>query len=374
MNWRRGNFREGPQFRLMRLLALLTLVVACREPTPYHIGIVLNPDGARGAAVAIETINAHGGIHGHRLELVDLGGGASTRAKLALETADSLASDSRVLAVVGHTNSSASIAASQVYNARHVVQIAPTSTSPLYGQAGPYSFRLVASDDFQGVFLADQALNRAQRPRVAVVYVNDDYGRPLRRVVAARLQSAGLAPVFDAPYAEDDAYSNQGELVMALAQTRPDLLLWIGRATDYGDIVPSLKRALPRLEIIASDGFGSSELTTDSLHRFDGVRYVRLVDLARNDSSLRQLQARYVRDGFGELSDQAVLSYDAVTLLAEAIRNAGPKREAIRAWLADMVTSERSVMGLSGPIVFASSSSRAPQYFLERVHAGARKP
>jgi branched-chain amino acid transport system substrate-binding protein len=372
MRWRRCKSQRGPEFCLLQFLASLTLFVACRQPAPYRIGIVLNPDGVRAAALALEKINANGGVHGHRLELVDLGGGASTRAKPALESADSLASDPRVLAVVGHTNSSASIAASQVYNARHVVQIAPTSTSPLYGEAGPYSFRLVASDEFQGVFLADQALKRAPRPRVAVVYVNDDYGRPLQHVVAERLQSAGLPPVFDAPYSEDDASSYQGELVMALAQARPDLLLWIGRATDYGTVVLPLKRALPHLDVIASDGFGSSDLISDSLHRFDDVRYVRLVDLTRNDSSLRQLQARYVRDGLGELSDQAVLSYDAVTLLAEAIRNAGPKREAIRDWLADMAKTSRSVAGLSGPIVFASSSSRAPQYFLERVRAHVR--
>ena len=354
----------------MLLLASVVVAGGCERLATYRIGVVLDPDGVRGASLAAEQVNAAGGVNGHRLELRSIGGG-STRAKFALATADTLATDATILAVVGHTNSSASLAASQIYNARHIAQIAPTTTSPLYGDAGPYSFRLAASDEHQGVFLAEQVLARTPRPRVAVLYVNDDYGRPLGKVVLSRLRAGGVDPVYDAPYSEEET-EPVGEIAASLVQARPDLLIWIGRAYDYARVQSLLGRSLPRLEVIASDGFGGPALLDDSLHHFDGVRYVRLVDLDRPDSLLRSLRARYVREGHGEPSDQAILSYDAVRLFAEALRQAGANREAIRAWLSHVGRDAPAFDGVSGPIAFPSGGSRAPQYFLRRV--GSPRP
>lgn len=353
------------------LLGSVVIVGGCDRRAPYRIGVVLDADGVRAASLAAEEVNAAGGVGGHPIELRNIGGGGSTRAKLALETAYSLASDKAILAVVGHTNSSASLAASQVYNARHIAQIAPTTTSPLYGDAGPYSFRLAASDVHQGMFLADQALRRTPRERVALVYVNDDYGRPLGKVVLAQLRAAGVEPVYDAPYAEEDTLPVK-EIASALVQARPDLLIWIGRAYDYARLQPLLAPALPRLEVIASDGFGGPALLADSLHQFDGIKYVRLVDLERPDSLLRKLRALYVRDGFGEPSDQAILSYDAVRLFAEALRQVGPNREAIRDWLSHVGRDAPPFPGMSGPIAFPAGGSRVPQYFLRRI--GSPRP
>jgi branched-chain amino acid transport system substrate-binding protein len=354
---------------LLMLGAVTAFATGCDRGVPYRIGVVLDADGVRGASIAAERINASGGIHGHPLELRNIGGAGSIKARLALETAESLATDQTILAVVGHTNSSASLAASQVYNARHVVQIAPTSTTPLYGEAGPYSFRLVASDVHQGVFLADQALKRRQHSRVAMVFVNDDYGRPLSNVVRERLLHAGSAPVFDAPYSEKD--SHPGDVAASLARAHPDVLIWIGRAYDYADMQPLFAKAVPSLEVIASDGFDGPSLLTDTLGRFDGVQYVRLVDLDRPDSTLLALRGRYLHDGLGEPSDQAILSYDAVSMLAEAIRQAGPRREAIRDWLATVGHGAPPFRGLSGSIAFASRGDRAPQYFLKRIDGRA---
>jgi branched-chain amino acid transport system substrate-binding protein len=342
-------------------------ICACDRDAPIKIGVVLDKDGLRGATLAMEAINAQGGINGHPLTLLNIGGSRSTKARLALETAERLAADRTVLAVVGHANSSASLAASQVYNARHVVQIAPTSSAPLYSRAGPYSFRLVASDVYQGVFLADQVLGRHPRPRVAVLFVNDDYGRPLHGILGERLRAGGLTPVLESPYAENDGAADFSEMIEAVARSKPDVLIWIGRAYDYVRVRAFLAKALPTLEVLASDGFSGGTVANDTLHQLDGVSYVRVLDIQRPDAALRRLQARYQREHWGAPSDQAVLSYDAVWLLAEAVRHAGPRREAIRDWLSRVGHELPPVQGLSGPIAFAQGGDRKPQYFLEQL-------
>ena len=349
------------------VLAVLACTWSCGDPAPYKIGLVLDEDGLRAATLAADAVNASGGINGRRLVLRAMGGAGSTAARIALAAAESLATDATVLAVVGHTNSSASLAASQVYNARHVVQLAPNSSTPMYSSAGPYSFRLVASDIHQGVFLADQALALAPRARIAVVFVNDDYGRALRKVLVERLRSAGVVPVLDVPYVEDPGQFDPDEIVSGLARAHPDLLLWVGRSTQFVLAVHALKRVLPTLTVLGSDGFGGPTVGRDSLHMLDGVRYVRMVDLQHASAELVRLREQYRREGRGEASDQAVLSYDAISLLAEAIRRAGPRRDAIREWLAQVGRAQPPYQGLSGPIAFPTGGDRQPRYVVEQI-------
>jgi len=352
----------------------LVVVLACDRSSAYALGIVLDLDGLRGATIAMEEINAHGGINGHTLELRSVGGAGSYKASVALETASVLAADPAVLAVIGHTNSSASLAASQVYNAQHVVQLAPTTTAPVYSEAGPYSFRLAGSDVHQGVFVANHVLALTPRPRTAVLFVNDDYGRPLHEIIVSRLRAGSLSPVYDSPYAVSESAADNQEMIEALARAHPQLIVWIGRSADFLRFQPLLRKALPVVEVFGTDGFSGNTLADDTLHLPDAVSYVRLVDMQRPDSGLRRLFARYKREGWHEPSDQAVLAYDAVQLLAEAVRVVGPKREAIRSWLTRLGTDLPPVQGLSGAIAFSPEGDRLPQYFLATVGKARQAP
>lgn len=339
----------------------------CATPEPRLVGLALGSEGILGAELAAADVNAEGGVHAHRIQLVTRGNGTNSSAEAALVAADSLARDDRVLAVVGHGNSAASLAASQVYNSRHVVQIAPTSTAPLYGKAGRYSFRLVGSDEHQADFLAKAVMSRPSRNRVAIVYVNDDYGRALHGLLVDRLAASGIHPLLDAPYAEDERFDGSHELVSMLVRTKPDLLVWLGRAHPFAGIGPAVRQNLPSLSVLASDGFGGVFAPRAPQPVFAGVEYVRMVDLRLGGDRMRRLRERYEKRTGAPLTDQAALSYDAVLLCAEAIRRAGPDREAIRRWLSELGRSRPPFMGATGPIAFSPTGERAATYVLERV-------
>lgn len=349
------------------LLAPFALCLAggCEPTAPYRIGIVLDRDGMHGATIAAREVNASGGISGHPLELrVTQAGGI--QAKEAIAAADSLAADPSILAVVGHTNSGATLAASQIYNARGVVQIAPTSTSPLYSQAGPFSFRLVASDHHQGPFIARHVLALSPRPRIAILFVNDEYGRPLRTRVTEELTAAGRAPIYEAPYGAGGTVADRELLVTALVQSRADVLVWLGRWQDYFPIRHALARDLPDLIVVGSDGFSGVTTRADSLDPRAKLQYVQLVDLQRPTPALSAFRLAFAQAGFGEPGAQSVLSYDAVMLLAEAFRDAGRDRLRTRDWLSNLGRREPFV-GASGPITFTADGDREPQYFIEQV-------
>jgi branched-chain amino acid transport system substrate-binding protein len=348
------------------IAALYAATMGCDSERHYRIGVVLDRAGTEGALLATARINRRGGVDGHRIELRSMGNRSAATAQAARTTAEELASDETVLGVVGHTNSNSSLVASVVYNAHSLAQIAPTTTTPMYGEAGPFSFRLVPSDAHQGVYLADVALARTPRPRIAVLFVNNDYGRPLNGAVITRLREGGTSAVFDTPYTRVDSLGGV-EIAGSLRRMHVEVLIWLGRSTDFLPVARALRGASSGLVVLASDAFSRGALAVDTLHSFDGVRFVRLVDMNRPDSVLQRLRVATRNAGRGEISDQTVLAYDAVTILAEAIRAVGPHRVAIRDWLVRLGSGAPAFEGLSGPIAFGVKGERTSQYFMEEV-------
>ena len=101
-----------------------------------------------GALLAQKTINDQGGIKGGKLQLLIEDSQADP--KEAILIAQKFVSDPRVLAVVGDFNSSASMAAAEIYNDGGLVQISPTASHPDFTKKGEYIFRAGTTQSIRG--------------------------------------------------------------------------------------------------------------------------------------------------------------------------------------------------------------------------------
>src|SRR6186713_1243649 len=121
-----------------------------------HIGV----DIRNGAQLAVDDINASGlTIGGKKIKLELVAEDDEANPTKAATVAQKLV-DSKVVAVVGHFNSGASIPASKVYSDAGIPQISPSSTNPKYTQQGfKTTYRVVAHDDQQGPTLARFAID-----------------------------------------------------------------------------------------------------------------------------------------------------------------------------------------------------------------------
>src|SRR4029079_10000619 len=82
-----------------------------------------------------------------------------------------------VVAVIGHVNSGAMVAAAQIYDG-HLPAVATTATSPALTGISRWAFRVIASDSSHGADIAAFA-SRLGRTRAAILYENNTYGRGL---------------------------------------------------------------------------------------------------------------------------------------------------------------------------------------------------
>jgi branched-chain amino acid transport system substrate-binding protein len=357
------------------LVAAAAGAIACVDYDPIRVGVVSSGEGVVGARFAAAEINRTSGIRGRPL-LLRVAADGDVQTQTAVVAAESLSTDPTVIAVVGHSNSSASLAAAQIYNLRRVVQIAPTSSSARMTGAGPYTFRLVASDVHQARFLADELVRRSVGA-VAVFYVNDDYGKPLFQELSARLTQSHVRITLEASHSAADTLPDAESSVAEMVRSGTRDVVWLGRVPQLQRLLPVLRRHVPNARILAGDGIDSREVTANAMGIFTGITHACFVDVNGARHEIAALRERYRARTGRVLTAELALTYDAVMLVAAAAREAGPRRGAILDYMRSLGRTRPVYRGATGDIEFDEGGDPRPSYCLAEIAPptdGAARP
>lgn len=143
-----------------------------------------------GAEVAVEDINAAGGVNGEMLRLVV--GDDACDPKQAVAVANQMVSEGAVL-MAGHFCSGSSIPASEVYAEEGIIQISPASTNPALTdeRAGPGVYRVCGRDDQQGEVAGNFLKSTFGDGKVAIIHDKTAYGKGLADATRAAFEAAG---------------------------------------------------------------------------------------------------------------------------------------------------------------------------------------
>jgi branched-chain amino acid transport system substrate-binding protein len=224
----------------------------------------LGVDNENGACLAIEEINKNGlEINGEQIALelrTEDDGGNPREAVIA---AKKLVNDG-VVAVVGHLNSGASISASTIYNNANIVQISPSSTNPEYTAQGFKStYRLIASDDKQGVALAEYATKILHAKTVAIVDDATAYGKGLADEFKKTAKENG-AKILAHEETNDKAIDFKS-ILTKIKNKGPDIIMFSGMDATGGIFVKQADKLGIKSKILSGDG-----LCTDSIVKLAG--------------------------------------------------------------------------------------------------------
>ena len=149
-----------------------------------------------GAEMAVEDINAAGGVLGEKLSL-EIGDDACDP-KQAVAVANQLAGK-RVKFVAGHFCSGSSIPASKVYAEEGILQISPASTNPQLTEQGLSNvFRVCGRDDQQGTVAGDYLAKNYKGKKIAIIHDKTAYGKGLADETKKQLNKRGVKESMDA--------------------------------------------------------------------------------------------------------------------------------------------------------------------------------
>lgn len=311
-----------------------------------------------GIELAVAEINAKGGVRGRPLQVIeqnDEGQGAR-----AAEVAAEFVANPALVAVIGHVNSGAMVAAAHVYDGV-LPAVATTATSPELTGISRWTFRVISSDSANGIALARFAGTLGKR-RAAIIYENNSYGRGL----ADAFQKAFAGEIVSVDPIPDGA-SDLEPFVSYYAREKADIVFAAGTDASGLSLLREARRQGFAATFLGGDGWtGIVNDTAVSDGAYVGAPFSSEDPRPEAQSFVRAFRKRYatVPDG------NAALAYDATKLLAKAIEKVGPDRTRIRDWLAGLDEHDAFV-GVTGTIRFQADGDPVGKSFvMTRVQKG----
>lgn len=310
----------------------------------------------QGIELALAEVNERGGINGRRVEWRardDEANGAK-----AAEIANEFLASPEVVAVVGHVNSGAMVAAARVYDGG-LPAVAISTSSPDLTGISPWVFRVISSDSVNGIDAARFA-QRMGFKSAAVLYENDSFGRgfadAFRRAYRGRLISIDPIP--------SDSIADYEPYIAYLKTRQPELVLMVTVEGPGIALVREARRQQLGATILGSDGWsGMAKFPTDA----NGI-YVAQPFTATDPRPDAQRFVSAFQTKFGMLPNaNSALGYDAMMVVINAIKAVGTDRRRVREYLASTATRP-AYAGVTGAISFdATGDVRNKPFTMTRL-------
>jgi branched-chain amino acid transport system substrate-binding protein len=318
-----------------------------------------------GAMLAIDEINAKGGVGGFQLEVVQMDDGTATAGGYdpgqAATNARKMVTDPTILAALGPYNSGSGKAMSPILSAASLAIITPTSTNPditdpkfaqIYRPAGPaVYFRTVSTDAFQGPNMANYYADVLKVPSVYVLDDSGAYGVGIADSFEAQVRKKGIKVL-----GRDRVDPKAADYSPALTKIKSlgAASLYFGGSAEAGikvvkqsyDIIPNVLKGggdgVYEPEILIGGGFPAAE------GWYATIAAPHLLDDPSSSEWVKRYAARYSK----QPNDYCITSYDAVLVIADAVdRVARSGAPMTRSAMRDAIEATH-IDTLQGPISF----------------------
>lgn len=297
-----------------------------------------------GIALAVEQINAAGGVKGKKLRVITLDD--QGKPEEAATAVTKLITQDKVSAILGEVASTRSLAMAPIAQQHKVPMITPSSTNPQVTQKGSYIFRVCFIDPFQGLVMAKFARNTLKIKKAAILRdIKNDYSVGLANVFTTEFKKLGGEVVVDQSYSAGDAdFKSQ---LTSIKTKSPDAIYVPGYYTEVGLIARQARELGIKAPLLGGDGWDSSKLTEIGGEALNGSYFSN--HYTPDDVSpvvqkfIADFKSKYnvVPDGL------AAMGYDAAMVLADAYKRAKSlSNEDVR----DALAATKEYPGVTGKI------------------------
>lgn len=298
-----------------------TKVVKIGIGAPLTQGAVALGQGIkRGALLAINQANESDRAKelGIRFDTID--GDDQGDPKAGVNAANTFASDTALVGVVGHLNSGVSIPASKVYREAKIVQVSPASTSPALTKQGFENvFRTCATDDVQGPVGAESAFTALGFKSAVVIDDSTPYGEGLAAEFAKKYKELGGNVLFTEKTADKD--TDFQALVTRIKSQNPEVVYYGGIYNAAALLSKQMSDAGVEAPLMGGDGMYDGEYINLSGAASAEGDYCTSVGLPveklpAGQEFLDAYKAAYPND---EVAAYDAYSYDAAQIIIEAV-------------------------------------------------------
>jgi branched-chain amino acid transport system substrate-binding protein len=327
-----------------------------------------------GIRLALDEVNAKGLILGKKIRVITEDD--RSLADEAKTVVNKLITRDKVVALLGEIASSRSIAAAPVAQDAQIPMLSPGSTNPKVTETGDYIFRACFIDPFQGTAMANFAMNQLKLKRFAVLYpVNNDYGVGLRDYFKDAVKKGGGEIVGDLSYTERSDVDFRGQLTK-IKNGNPEAIFMSGYYTEAGLIAKQARELGITVPIMGGDGWDSPQTVEIGKEAVNGCYFSNHYSPDEQRPEIQEFVQAYKKrfknpDGSPKVPDaMAILGYDSMKLLADAIQRAGSTDGAK---IRDALAATKNFPGASGTITIDEHRNAKKPIIILKIDGGQFK-
>ena len=348
-----------------------------QETGPIKMGVTLPLSGdaafygepARNiVAIAVEEINADGGINGRQIEMIYEDGKCT--GATAASAVQKLVNVDKVQVVIGGFCSSESLAAIPVVEQAKVALFSPSSSSPDLTDKSPLFFRNYPSDASQGQTLADVAYNKKGWKKIVFIQEQTDYSLGLYRSFAESFQTLGGTIV-----SKEEFPSNSTDFRASLSKLRAQnadaLFIDVQTPSSAQRILKQVKDLKWGPKLLVSDVLLDPALVKDNKDLLEGAIGAEFGFDANNPKFVHMNDAYKAKYGIdAPYPSYAQTEYDALYIVKDAILAVGYDGQKIANWAHKLSNWQ----GASGSVTIGSNGDRIGGHTARIVENGILVP
>ena len=308
---------------------------------------------ARSAEMAVARINREGGINGEQVELIVKDSAGSP--EKAVSFAKQLIEEERVVAIIGPSTSGESMAVKKIAEDGRTVLISCAAAEVIVDPVARYVFKTPQKDSFAARKIFAE-MQRQSITTIAVASGNDGFGK------AGKEQLEKLAPEFSIRVALSETYDSKATDLSALVakmKANPAIQAVVNWsvAPAQAIIAKNMRQANWRVPLFQSHGFGNIRYAEAAGAAAEGIIFPcglllvaeSLPDEHPQKALLMQYKTEYETLHKEQASAFGGYAYDALNMVAAAVRSAGTDRARVR----DAVEGLKNFPGVGGVFSFS---------------------
>jgi branched-chain amino acid transport system substrate-binding protein len=308
-------------------------------------GATIGNSAIKGARTAVDEINKGGLAGPYKIELV-IEDGACSPAGASAAT-EKLISAEKVNALLGAVCSSATIAATDVAQREKIpMVVAISSADKITERKYDYIFRTTPTDTGIVNVFSNYVIAHAKPKRMAFVFEQTDWGQEGSTMMRQQMEKAGVQIVgFEGV---SRSVQNFLPMLTKLKEANPDAVFLMLLEPQGLQLIRQATEAGLHTRFMGTGPMGGISFVTKGGPELDGMLIGSLFEPRPSDPISTKFVTEF-KNMHGQDPDFfAALVYDAMKVLGEAIRQAGPNPEKIR----DALGRTKDFPGTVGPTTF----------------------
>ncbi len=270
-----------------------------------------------GAKMAVEQINAKGGVNGKKLEAVLIDDVCEP--KQAVAVANQIVNQ-KIKYVVGHLCSGSTQPASKLYEDEGILMITPAATNPSITQQGyKMVFRTIGTDDQQGPTAGQYIATQVKPKKLAIIHDKQQYGEGIAKEVDKTVKAAGIKPVLFEGISKGQ--TDFSALITKMKKDGVDFVYYGGYHPELGLLLRQSKEQGFTAKYMGPEGVGNKDISAIAGPASEGLLVTLPADFSTDPANADLVKA--FKDQNQDPSGPFVMpAYAAVEIIADAIKGA----------------------------------------------------